>query len=96
MKSFGFLNGERLVAMLLMAVVTGGAFWVRSAAVAAEMATAGREQQVERLRQVRDGHRVDGVDLGAFAGLFRGHDVAWERTAAGPCLVLRAAPGGGQ
>ena len=95
MKTVGMQNGERLAAMLLMAVVTCGAFWVRSAAVAAEMATAAREQQMERLQRVREGLRGGGGDLGSFAGLFRGHDVVWERTVAGPCLALQPARGGG-
>ena len=82
-------NGERLAAMLLMAAVTCGAFWVRSAAVTAEMAAAEREQQVLRLQQLRDGQRLSSGDLRSFSLLFDGQEVAWEHGAAGLYLVLR-------
>lgn len=87
-------NGERIVAMLLMAVVTMGAFWVRAAAVAAEMAAATREQQVARLQQVRDRQRSAGSDLGHFSSLFDGQQIAWDCGTAGPYLVLRPRRGG--
>ena len=48
MKPIATQNGERIVAMTLMAVVTWGAFWVRDAAAAAEMAAATRERQSPR------------------------------------------------
>lgn len=96
MKPHATRNGERIVAMLLMAVVTLGAFWVRAAAVAAEMAAATREQQVARLQQVRDGQRSSCTDLGPFSTLFDGQQLAWDRGVAGPYLVLRSRCGGGE
>jgi hypothetical protein len=89
-------NGERIVAMSLMAVVTLGAFWVRDAAAAAEMAAATRERQVARLQQVRDGQRTSCGDLGAFSDLFDGQQIAWERGSVGPYLVLLSGHQGGE
>lgn len=94
MKAPATQNGERIVAMLLMAVVTLGAFWVRAAAVAAEMAVATREQQVVTLQQVRAGQRPSFGDLRAFSSLFDGQQIAWDRGAAGPYLVMRPQRGG--
>ena len=90
MKPIATQNGERIVAMTLMAVVTLGAFWVRDAAAAAEMAAATREQQVARLQQGRDGQRSWCGDLGAFSDLFDGQQISWEHGAAGPYLRLRS------
>ena len=90
MKPIATQNGERIVAMSLMAVVTLGAFWVRDAAAAAEMAAATREQQLARLQQVRDGQRSSCGDLGAFSDLFDGQQISWEQGAAGPYLRLRS------
>lgn len=87
-------NGERITAMLLMAVVTCGAFWVRSAALATEMAVTEREQQLQALQQVRSGKRAAGEDLRSFSTLFGGQLVAWDRGVAGPYLVLRDDRGG--
>lgn len=94
MKPIATQNGERIVAMLLMAVVTLGAFWVRDAAVAAEMAAATREQQVARLQRIREGLRSSSGDLGAFSSLFDGQQIAWAGGSAGPYLVLRPQRGG--
>jgi len=84
---------ERWGAFLLLATSLWAAAWLGQEAKNVVGRTSVREQQLERLGiLIAERGQADGGSLDTFDGLFPGHQVVWQQTAAGPVLALRAVP----
>jgi hypothetical protein len=83
---------ERGGALLLLATSLWAAAWLGQEAKEVRGRASEREQKLDQLASLMAERGAAGGSLAQFDGLFPGHHVVWQQTAAGPVLALCAVP----